>query len=71
MPRLNCDDSPNIMTEVKSEIDYRLSNLSQQKISICIEGKFERNYREKSKNERDISNADRMSIFINNDEDKL
>ena len=34
-----------------------LNELTNKARKICIEGEFERNYREKGTNERDISNA--------------
>ena len=56
MPRLNCDDRLNIMTEVKGNFttNYQTEHIRK---STCIEGNFERNYREKNMNERDISNT--------------
>ena len=58
MPRLNCDESLNIMTEVRVNfiIDFQTEH-SRRLVHVYIEGKFERNYREKRTNERDISNA--------------
>ena len=66
----NYDDSLNIIIRGKSEFHYRLSNRTQQKRSTCIEGNFDRNYRENARI-KEIFQMLLIPIFINNDEDKL
>ena len=54
----------------KSEFHHRLSNRTQQKISTCIEEKFEIIIEKKARM-KEIFQILLIPIFIKNDEDKL
>ena len=70
MPRLNCDDSLNIMTEVKVNFHYRLSNRTQQK-KVHVLKESLKEIIEKKARMKEIFQMLLIPIFIKNDEDKL